>query len=194
MKFSPKVVLVLMLAFIAAIILKMLKIEGINIFLKVSGFAFASSLFVIGYRPGVVKNALMITFSRFSGIGMAICTVGVLFRMLFWQGGNTELYVGLITSGMGLIILLAFWNKFKEAYKDNMQELQLNFLYPMFFLFVVSLAIIATPETTFRKTFATSSENRKLMETQKTNDSLQNLKMLNKNTQDSSSKGSPSAN
>lgn len=115
---------------IISIVLKLLNISGNGILFTLSTLFLMSLYFYLGFAmfnditfKGIFKqqsykeiSTLRIIGSIVAGIGLSILLTGILFRLQHWPGANFQLLIGLIFSGIILIIVLIKYLKEKSLF------------------------------------------------------------------------------
>jgi hypothetical protein len=158
MKTSSKIILGLIAGITLCIILEIFKIDGVGLFLKILAFSLAGYFMIQMILNEGLKISSFEFIQRLLNLGMSICTVGILFRFLYWFGWRNELNVGLFIIGVSGIFILFKWNALKKAGETAFNLFKINYLLPMAFLLILSVIAIATPDKTFYETFSILSK------------------------------------
>ncbi|QSE99257.1 hypothetical protein [Fulvivirga lutea] len=119
----PKVELISLVLVLVSIVFKMLHLQGTPELLMISLSTYAVVCFLRGYQPIDSDSTLDKIIVKFGGVGSAILVIGVLFLMLSLPGYSEMLWIGGVTFGitMGLIIVKSS-NRESELYKKLVSQ------------------------------------------------------------------------
>jgi hypothetical protein len=141
-----------------SILLKYMKIEGSDILLRLSGFSLAGFLVFQAYLGQALPVKFFPVIQRISYMGMAVSTIGVLFRFMYWNGWHLDLMVGLFTLVLSGFLLMLKWSQIKNAGAEQLKFFNMNYLAPAAFLLIMSCIALATPDKIFYETFSLKSK------------------------------------
>jgi len=127
MKITEKILGIII---VLSIVLKFFHIPGSSFFLVLSTSTLMMLYFYVGFAMfnGILLkeifkkktydgiSTLRIIGAFFSGIGLSTILTGILFRLQHWPGGNFQLMIGLIFSGIIMILLILKYIKGKELF------------------------------------------------------------------------------
>jgi hypothetical protein len=158
MKTSSKILFALMAGVTLCIMLEIFKIDGASLFLTILAFSLAGYFMIQAFIGESLPIGSFNIFQRIVNMGMSVCTIGILFRFLYWFGWRNELNIGLFTMGLSIIIILFKWNDIKKTGEEGFRFFKNNYLLPLAFLLILSFIALALPDQTFYETFSIRSK------------------------------------
>ena len=105
---------------ILAIIMKLFNIVGGSILLTVSGLSLSTIYFIGGYflfnkvrlfskkAPEKKVSPKRAVYTIALGLSLSTIVMAIMFKLMLWQGGGTQLSFGLITVSIGMVFLVMY--------------------------------------------------------------------------------------
>ncbi|MEQ8924621.1 MAG: hypothetical protein RLO81_02345 [Fulvivirga sp.] len=119
----PKVELISLVLVLVSILFKMLHLQGTAELLMISLSTYAVVCFVRAYQPIESDGAIDKLIIKFGGISSAILVIGVLFLMLSLQGSSEMLWIGGVTFGITMaLIIIKSSNSANSLYKKLVSQ------------------------------------------------------------------------
>ena len=128
------------------LILKYLEVPGSNMILVLAMFSLSFMYLLIAFYLFCDKKLANqnLAFSIFSGISLAIAPLGVLYKLMIWDGGQRLILSGSLISIV--ILVIAYFLKSKA--QDNLKIYYDNMILRTAILTLVSLVLYITPAKT----------------------------------------------
>lgn len=128
----------------------------LGLLLKFSDLPFAGPLLVVTlptiamlYCPGAFYffsdkeiSRQNIPLSVGAGLVLSIVTIGILFKLMYWPGAQSQLFLGVVLAPIVFILVLVFQSKAKEELKKYYQQMVLR----MTIWTVLGVSLYMTPK------------------------------------------------